>query len=496
MANQSINLNLIPDGVKPVAKVSQFDVGRVITFTLYQGAEIYTPPAGTVLEVRGMKADRKIFVYDDTATLSGSTITLTTTMQMTAAAGEALCQFKLTGIGGTEIATLNFWMDVQMDPAAEGDISESEIPSIIAEATEQMHRAEAAANSATASETAAATSESNAATSATAAEASATEAAGSATAAQAAKTGAETAQTAAANSATAAETSAQSAHDWAVGTSAGGTPSDTNNAEYFSNQAEHYAAQFGRALKWQGSILFANLPTTGMENGDLYDITDEFTTDSRFVIGAGHVERAGTDVIWNATLSKWDINTPNPADVLSVAGHTGAVTADQILNAPTVDTTTPTDDDLVEIGATSNGVTSWTKRTLGKLWTYIRGKIPTMTGATSTTPGASGMVPAPTSGDEDKVLKGDGTWGTISTGGGHVIKNSSGTSLPQRANLKFVGATVTDKEGEDATEVSVNSGYIVYPTFAVTNTGHLTAEGGRGVDYAINASGHLIATPQ
>ena len=36
------------------------------------------------------------------------------------------------------------------------------------------------------------------------------------------------------------------------------------------------------------------------------------------------------------------------------------------------------------------------------------------TGATSSVAGASGLVPAPVAGDQNKVLKGDGTWGTIS----------------------------------------------------------------------------------
>ena len=34
-----------------------------------------------------------------------------------------------------------------------------------------------------------------------------------------------------------------------------------------------------------------------------------------------------------------------------------------------------------------------------------------MTGATASTAGESGLVPAPASGDQDKVLRGDGTWG-------------------------------------------------------------------------------------
>ena len=45
-------------------------------------------------------------------------------------------------------------------------------------------------------------------------------------------------------------------------------------------------------------------------------------------------------------------------------------------------------------------------------------KINTMTGAGSGQAGAKGLVPAPASGDNEKYLKGDGTWGTPSGGGG------------------------------------------------------------------------------
>lgn len=37
------------------------------------------------------------------------------------------------------------------------------------------------------------------------------------------------------------------------------------------------------------------------------------------------------------------------------------------------------------------------------------------TGATASTDGVQGLVPGPLAGDEDKVLKGDGTWGEVST---------------------------------------------------------------------------------
>lgn len=41
-----------------------------------------------------------------------------------------------------------------------------------------------------------------------------------------------------------------------------------------------------------------------------------------------------------------------------------------------------------------------------------------MTGATASTAGAHGLVPAPASGDNTKFLRGDGTWQTVSGGGG------------------------------------------------------------------------------
>lgn len=46
----------------------------------------------------------------------------------------------------------------------------------------------------------------------------------------------------------------------------------------------------------------------------------------------------------------------------------------------------------------------------------IKAMIDVMQGATASADGASGLVPKPEAGDQDKVLKGDGTWGTIDAG--------------------------------------------------------------------------------
>ena len=54
------------------------------------------------------------------------------------------------------------------------------------------------------------------------------------------------------------------------------------------------------------------------------------------------------------------------------------------------------------------------------------------TGATSSTDGTSGAVPAPTAGDQNDVLKGDGTWGLITTSNllGFGTANTTDTWVP------------------------------------------------------------------
>jgi len=46
----------------------------------------------------------------------------------------------------------------------------------------------------------------------------------------------------------------------------------------------------------------------------------------------------------------------------------------------------------------------------------IKAMIDVMQGATASADGASGLVPKPEAGDQNKVLKGDGTWGTVDAG--------------------------------------------------------------------------------
>ena len=56
--------------------------------------------------------------------------------------------------------------------------------------------------------------------------------------------------------------------------------------------------------KYKGSCAFANLPTNASA-GDVYNITDDFTTTAAFAEGAGHEYKAGTNVAMDDN-GKWD----------------------------------------------------------------------------------------------------------------------------------------------------------------------------------------------
>lgn len=156
---QTITLNLVPDGACEVVHVNQYDVGRefIIRFRDDGVNAVINNPT---VKINGRKSDQHAFLYTESDTYdgthpiitkSGSGITfqvsIKTTEQMTAATGDVLCQLTLEKTGST-IGTLNFILRVQEQPYATGDASETELPSIIAEATEQMEAAAVSAQQA------------------------------------------------------------------------------------------------------------------------------------------------------------------------------------------------------------------------------------------------------------------------------------------------------------------------------------------------------------
>ena len=176
------------------------------------------------------------------------------------------------------------------------------------EASTSATNAATSATNAAASETAAGTSETNAAASATAAAASATSAATDAATIAASVSAATTAATNAAASATSAGNSATAAAASATAAASSETnaANSESNAYAWEEQARQIAQGLSGALLPMGTITFSQLPTSNINVGWMYNISDAFTTDSRFKEGAGVFVGAGANVYYTAD-EKWDI---------------------------------------------------------------------------------------------------------------------------------------------------------------------------------------------
>lgn len=242
---QNINLNMIPGGVMPVINLTQFDEGREFAIKVMNGSAA-ADLTGATVTISGRKKDDTAFSYGATdyvkgnpvVSVSGNTVTIRNTQQMAILAGDVLATLTITK-SASEVSTLNFTITVQQNPIDGVDVSETEVPGVVALAEEQVDEAEA----------------------------------------------------------------------WAKGTKGGNPvtsddPQYNNNAKYWSDRAAQYSTG---ALRYVGSVAFANIPTTGMSNGDLYNITNDFTTDNRFIEGSGIACKAGTDIAWVSSVSKWDL---------------------------------------------------------------------------------------------------------------------------------------------------------------------------------------------
>lgn len=133
---------------------------------------------------------------------------------------------------------------------------------------------------------------------------------------------------------TQATNSANSAEDseaWAVGQRSGiDVPSSDetyhNNSKYWQERANYWyqqaqsiAESFSGALRPMGTVTFENLPPLAQaDSGDMYNISNQFTTTSDFVEGAGIVVSLGSNV-YKTTGGKWDVLAGSP--VTGVKGN-------------------------------------------------------------------------------------------------------------------------------------------------------------------------------
>lgn len=140
---EQIKLQYVPDGVHPVVHVSQGDIGRQFQLLLFDGNVAYSMPAGTTAQVDGVKPDGHAFSYTDCVSVSDNVVTVTTKLQMTIISGKVTCEIRFTK-DGNDIGTLNFLMLVEPSPVSgDTDLSDTELPAIIALAREQEANAEA-----------------------------------------------------------------------------------------------------------------------------------------------------------------------------------------------------------------------------------------------------------------------------------------------------------------------------------------------------------------
>ena len=209
---EAINLDLLPGAMPPIVHVSQGDVGRKFSISIYDDTGAAYPLTGKTLSIVGHKGDGNVFQYAiPSSAISGNVVTITTEEQMTPVAGKALCEIRIEQ-GGTKLGTCNFVMDVEQGPADMGSLSTSALYMIDA----IFERAQADIDAAAASAATASQKAAEAASSATDAASSANASAASAATATAKANAAAKSATDADKSAEASALGANNAHDSAT----------------------------------------------------------------------------------------------------------------------------------------------------------------------------------------------------------------------------------------------------------------------------------------
>lgn len=122
----------------------------------------------------------------------------------------------------------------------------------------------------------------------------------------------------AANSATIAVSNSNAAQQYAsnaaisAATAQNYAVADTDSAKYYYEQARRISESFSGALRPMGTVAFANLPAlSATTSGNMYNISDQFTTTSDFKEGAGNTIPAGANV-YKTEDGKWDVLAGTP----------------------------------------------------------------------------------------------------------------------------------------------------------------------------------------
>lgn len=381
MITQSINLNLITGQVLPRVNASQYDNNtRTLTMYLYDGELTFNIPNGVSGYIQGTKPDRTGFQYLATVAAGSNVVTFDITEQMTAVAGDVTCELVLVD-GDDRIATVNFILHVE--PAALSDdtvISETELP-LIEEAAELAQQIGGFIEQMDA-------------------DAAKSEAYGAGTVNgvpvtsdnPAYENNAKYYSDEAAASASGVEQLKEDSEAYAVGTRDGapvtsGDATYHNNAKYYANAASGSAAtavasDIAAAQSKEDAEAWAvgERDSTPVTSGDA-----TYHNNSKYYAGeAADSATAASSSETNAGLSE-SAAAQNKEDAEAWANGTR--------NGVPV-----TSGDA----AYHNNAKYWADE--------VSGAVNDMVGATSSTAGVHGLVPAPAAGDNTKFLGGDGAW--------------------------------------------------------------------------------------
>lgn len=332
--------------VKVSVNQNEANSRELVVSVMDDASEIFLPDEVTAM-MRYTKADGK--GVDATATIENGRVHVTFTEGMLSVPGEVRANITLIS-DGQVLSTMRFWLNIERAPLQDGTVKSSDEYSALdkhhielqdeLKRTEQLtveageaatNASESAASASKSAETAtgkaseaaasaksAQASAENASKSAASASKSAEAATGKASEATAfaksAQASAENASESAASASKSAETatgkaseaaaSAKNALNYAIG--------EHDSAEYYYNQAKSISESLAGALRPMGTITFAELPgLSAASEGDMYNISDEFTTTDDFKEGAGKTAPAGSNV-YKTMDGMWDILAGTP----------------------------------------------------------------------------------------------------------------------------------------------------------------------------------------
>ena len=104
------------------------------------------------------------------------------------------------------------------------------------------------------------------------------------------------------------------AKSYAVGGTGTRENEDIDNAKYYYEQAKHIS-QGGNGLVPLGTIAFENLPTEDILTNAMYNISNDFTSDERFLDGGGILYGKGSNVFYTVD-GKWVVLAASDVKVI------------------------------------------------------------------------------------------------------------------------------------------------------------------------------------